>query len=49
MENLEVKGVLECDEGQIKAKVRSVNDDDLTYAEGEDEMYGHLQQNPGKT
>ena len=48
MENLEVKGVLECDEGQIKAKVRSVNDDDLTYAEREDKMYVRLQQKLGK-
>ncbi|GAB2801675.1 CsbD family protein [Rhabdobacter roseus] len=36
--------------GKIKQKYGELTDDDLTYAEGqEDEMWGRLQQKVGKT
>ena len=50
MDKLEYKGTWNEVKGRLKKSYGSLTDDDLTYAEGqEDEMLGKLQQKLGKT
>ncbi len=50
MDKLEFKGTWNEVKGRMKKSYASLTDDDLTYAEGqEDQMLGKLQQKLGKT
>ncbi len=50
MNTTEIKGNWNELKGKLKQKYADLTDDDLMYAEGqEDEMYGKLQQKLGKT
>ena len=50
MDKLEFKGTWNEVKGRMKKSYASLTDDDLTYAEGqEDQMLGKIQQKLGKT
>ncbi len=50
MDKLEIKGKWNQVKGDLKKKYANLTDDDLTYAEGEeDKLLGKLQEKTGKT
>lgn len=50
MDKLEIKGKWNQVKGDLKKKYGNLTDDDLTYAEGEeDRLLGKLQEKTGKT